>query len=78
MTISSKSCSVCAQIDSMESRSQPAPLRLGIMTDALIALPPNTGQNAGPRTTLSVSTVLSPSHKPASVAKNATTSVRSR
>ena len=39
MTISSKSCSVCAQIDSMESRSQPAPFRFGMMTDAFMASP---------------------------------------
>ena len=39
MTISSKSCSVCAQMDSMESRSQPAPFRFGIMTLAFIRPP---------------------------------------
>ena len=36
-TMSSKSCSVWAQTDSMESRSQPAPFRLGITTVAFMA-----------------------------------------
>src|SRR5699024_5175374 len=39
-TISSKSGSLCAQMDSIESRSHPAPFKLGMITLAFMPGPP--------------------------------------